>query len=66
MSTEARFAPGEWYAVVGERATVLLPGSQRGASSALATVSARANQKAWKSVCAWKSIGVDMSSWGAW
>lgn len=29
MSTEARFAPGEWYAVVGDRATVLLPGSQR-------------------------------------
>ena len=30
MSTEARFAPGDWYAVVGDRATVLLPGSQRG------------------------------------
>ena len=29
MSTEARFAPGDWYAVVGERVTVLLPGSQR-------------------------------------
>ncbi|MBD3944532.1 FHA domain-containing protein [Nocardioides ganghwensis] len=30
MSTEARFAAGDWYAVVGDRATVLLPGSQRG------------------------------------
>ena len=30
MSTEARFAPGDWYAVVGDRVTVLLPGSQRG------------------------------------
>lgn len=30
MSTEARFAPGDWYAVVGQRVTVLLPGSQRG------------------------------------
>ncbi|GAB3024254.1 hypothetical protein GCM10011376_09640 [Nocardioides flavus (ex Wang et al. 2016)] len=30
MSTEARFAAGDWYAVVGEHATVLLPGSQRG------------------------------------
>jgi hypothetical protein len=29
VSTEARFAPGDWYAVVGERVTVLLPGSQR-------------------------------------
>lgn len=30
MSTEARFAAGDWYAVVGDRVTVLLPGSQRG------------------------------------
>ena len=30
MSTEARFATGDWYAVVGDHATVLLPGSQRG------------------------------------
>ncbi|GAA1927272.1 FHA domain-containing protein [Nocardioides hwasunensis] len=30
MSTEARFATGDWYAVVGEHVTVLLPGSQRG------------------------------------
>ncbi|MFC7361830.1 FHA domain-containing protein [Nocardioides astragali] len=30
MSTEARFAAGDWYAVVGERVTVVLPGSQRG------------------------------------
>lgn len=30
MSTAARFAPGDWYAVVGDRVTVLLPGSQRG------------------------------------
>jgi hypothetical protein len=30
VSTEARFAPGDWYAVVGDRVTVLLPGSQRG------------------------------------
>ncbi len=30
MSTEARFAPGDWYAVVGDRTTVLLPGTQRG------------------------------------
>ncbi len=29
MSTEARFAPGDWYAVVGDHVTVLLPGSQR-------------------------------------
>lgn len=29
MSTEARFAAGDWYAVVGEHVTVLLPGSQR-------------------------------------
>lgn len=35
MSTEARFAPGDWYAVVGERVTVLLPGSQRGRVAAL-------------------------------
>jgi hypothetical protein len=30
VSTEARFAPGDWYAVVGDRVTVLLPGSERG------------------------------------
>jgi hypothetical protein len=30
VSTEARFAAGDWYAVVGDRATVLLPVSQRG------------------------------------
>lgn len=30
MSTEARFAPGDWYAVVGDRVTVLLPATQRG------------------------------------
>lgn len=30
MSAQARFAPGDWYAVVGEHVTVLLPGSQRG------------------------------------
>ncbi|PKH43670.1 hypothetical protein SAMN05192575_104142 [Nocardioides alpinus] len=30
MSAEARFAPGDWYAVVGDHVTVLLPGSQRG------------------------------------
>ena len=30
MSTEARFAAGDWYAVVGDRVTVLLPASQRG------------------------------------
>ena len=30
MSTEARFAPGDWYAVVGTGVTVLLPVSQRG------------------------------------
>ncbi|WP_322921121.1 FHA domain-containing protein [Nocardioides renjunii] len=29
MSTEARFATGDWYAVVGERVTVILPGSRR-------------------------------------
>ena len=29
MSTEPRFAAGDWYAVAGERVTVLLPGSQR-------------------------------------
>jgi hypothetical protein len=29
VSTEARFASGDWYAVVGDRATVLMPGSQR-------------------------------------
>jgi hypothetical protein len=30
VSTEARFAAGDWYAVVGDQVTVLLPGSQRG------------------------------------
>jgi hypothetical protein len=30
VSTEARFAPGDWYAVVGDGVTVLLPVSQRG------------------------------------
>jgi hypothetical protein len=30
VSAEARFAPGDWYAVVGDHVTVLLPGSQRG------------------------------------
>lgn len=30
MSAEARFAAGDWYAVVGDQVTVLLPGSQRG------------------------------------
>lgn len=30
MSTEARFAAGDWYAVVGDQVTVLLPGGQRG------------------------------------
>lgn len=30
MSAGARFAPGDWYAVVGDHVTVLLPGSQRG------------------------------------
>lgn len=29
MSAEPRFAAGDWYAVTGERVTVLLPGSQR-------------------------------------
>lgn len=29
MSAEARFAAGDWYAVVGDHVTVLLPGSQR-------------------------------------
>jgi hypothetical protein len=29
VSTEPRFAAGDWYAVAGERVTVLLPGSQR-------------------------------------
>ncbi|NYE37119.1 hypothetical protein F4692_002252 [Nocardioides cavernae] len=29
MSTEARFAAGDWYAVVGDAATVLLPASRR-------------------------------------
>lgn len=29
MSTEARFAAGEWYAVVGEHATVVLPVGER-------------------------------------
>ncbi|WP_210650159.1 FHA domain-containing protein [Nocardioides sp. SYSU D00065] len=35
MSTEARFAAGDWYAVVGEQVTVLLPGSQRERVAAL-------------------------------
>ncbi|WP_210439898.1 FHA domain-containing protein [Nocardioides xinjiangensis] len=35
MSAEARFAAGDWYAVVGESATVLLPASQRGRVAAL-------------------------------
>ncbi|MGF9756088.1 FHA domain-containing protein [Microvirga sp. 0TCS3.31] len=35
MSTEARFAPGDWYAVVGDSVTVLLPVSQRGRVAAL-------------------------------
>ena len=35
MSTDARFAPGDWYAVVGDRVTVLLPGSQRDRVAAL-------------------------------
>jgi hypothetical protein len=35
VSTEARFATGDWYAVVGERVTVLLPSSQRGRVAAL-------------------------------
>ncbi len=30
MSAEARYAAGEWYAVVGDHVTVLLPSSQRG------------------------------------
>lgn len=29
MSAEARFAAGDWYAVVGDHVTLLLPGSQR-------------------------------------
>ncbi|SEC44354.1 hypothetical protein SAMN04489844_2306 [Nocardioides exalbidus] len=35
MSTEARFAAGDWYAVVGDEVTVLLPGSQRGRVAAI-------------------------------
>ena len=35
MSAEARFAAGDWYAVVGDRVTVLLPSSQRGRVAAL-------------------------------
>lgn len=35
MSAEARFAPGDWYAVVGDRVTVLLPNSQRDRVAAL-------------------------------
>ena len=35
MSTDARFAPGDWYAVVGDHVTVLLPGSQRDRVAAL-------------------------------
>jgi len=29
VSTDARFAPGDWYAVVGDHVTVVLPVSQR-------------------------------------
>jgi len=35
VSAQARFAAGDWYAVVGERVTVLLPASQRGRVAAL-------------------------------
>ena len=35
MSTDARFAPGDWYAVVGDHVTVVLPGSQRDRVAAL-------------------------------
>ncbi|HEU4337151.1 MAG TPA: FHA domain-containing protein [Nocardioides sp.] len=35
MRTEARFAPGDWYAVVGDSVTVLLPVSQRARVAAL-------------------------------
>jgi hypothetical protein len=35
VSTEARFATGEWYAVVGEHATLLLPASQQARVAAL-------------------------------
>ena len=35
MSTEARFAAGDWYAVVGDQATVVLPVSQRRRVAAL-------------------------------
>ncbi|MBL0748938.1 FHA domain-containing protein [Nocardioides baculatus] len=35
MSTDARFATGDWYAVVGDHVTVLLPGSQRDRVAAL-------------------------------
>jgi len=35
VSTEARFAAGDWYAVVGDRATVVLPVSQRGRVASL-------------------------------
>jgi hypothetical protein len=35
VSTEARFAAGDWYAVVGDRVTVLLPASQRDRVAAL-------------------------------
>ena len=33
MSTDARFAPGDWYAVVGDQVTVVLPG-RKGAVAA--------------------------------
>ena len=35
MTTEARFAAGDWYAVVGDRVTVLLPAGQRDRVAAL-------------------------------
>jgi hypothetical protein len=35
VSAEARFASGDWYAVVGDRATVLLPAGQRDRVAAL-------------------------------
>jgi hypothetical protein len=35
VSTDARFAPGDWYAVVGDHVTVVLPGSQRDRVAAL-------------------------------
>jgi hypothetical protein len=35
VTTEARFAAGDWYAVVGDRVTVLLPAGQRDRVAAL-------------------------------